>query len=431
MPAGTRVWAGHNLRRDWLFGLAIAGSAGASVLGTAPSDAVLVMGFLVVITHMRRTRSPSALISVCFVSVLGYLYGQFLGSLFLGPFFLDIARSARVVLLALAAVVGALAQRVGFRSVQIVKGAAVGGALLTGLSLANLGLTIGAHRAAGWGGVATGLQESDALTRLGFNEVGAIHALVAVACALCWQQERGHSATWVLLMVVNVAGLAATGSRSAFLALVVGACFVLWGERRRRRERNMSMWAPLAASSTGMALAGYIILRTETSTGLTRLSGISTLTPETRADIGVRTGLWVKGATLWLADASRVLVGYGEGVWGSEVVSIGTTDSFFIDRLVTGGIVSLLTVGTILGWMTVRVARSRDDASRRLGLLVVFVAFTVSVSGNVLFDPSLGSLVFFLMGHATARALDRDYVTPTSADALRSPTSWSSRRATA
>lgn len=262
------------------------------------------------------------------------------------------------------------------------------------------------RRAAGFYSV--GRDTGTDLTRLGFNEFGAICA-IAVISTLLLRQESTSLGFWTryLLPGACLLGLVASGSRSASVALV-GALLVIAAPRilmPNSEVRSRSVRDILGLSLSVISVAA-IFATTRAGTVFSQRLRETIVSGSHASDSAIaRFDLWRDGWDLASSDPAHLLFGWGDGIWTRGFYG-ATTDSFYLDRVVTHGILgAILLVGPLLvaAYYLAAVRSSRSPRSNselfehaELGFGTLIVALIVSATGNVLADPSLGILTVVL-----------------------------------
>jgi len=113
--------------------------------------------------------------------------------------------------------------------------------------------------------------------------------------------------------------------------------------------------------------------------------------------IETRLGLWRESLDLGGRSVDRFLVGYGNKSFANQIGS-ATADNFYLDHWLSEGFIGLMLVLSILVRPAIKVWRASLPAGVGiLGVLVLLVALVVSLTGNVLVDPTYGGITFALL----------------------------------
>jgi O-antigen ligase len=113
--------------------------------------------------------------------------------------------------------------------------------------------------------------------------------------------------------------------------------------------------------------------------------------------IQTRLGLWRESLELGGSSVHRFLIGYGNRSFANRIGG-ATADNFYLDHWLSEGFIGLMLVLSILVRPTVKVWRaSLSSSAGILGVLVLLVALVVSLTGNVLVDPTYGGITFALL----------------------------------
>jgi len=261
------------------------------------------------------------------------------------------------------------------------------GAVSLGLYLVNPTL----HRIAGYFSFAGG----EGLDRqASYNEWGAVYALSLTI--LLWRLYRRA----LSLLQLGAAGIILTGlllvqSRSAFLSIaaVITILLVLYSKRfYQEGAYRRSVFGVLV-------LLSPIIFVIIASRGLAVNRLLETFVPGSGADVSMasRLTVWQTSLDLWNAGPHRFFLGYGHESF-ANLIDSPTADNFYLDHGLSEGIVGLLLFLSLLTRPVLTTGLSRPlDPRVVLGALVVVIALTVSLTGNVLVDPTYGGVTFSLL----------------------------------
>jgi O-antigen ligase len=265
------------------------------------------------------------------------------------------------------------------------------GVIMSGVSIGLYVVNPELHRIAGYvsfaGGEGLDKQAS-------YNEWGA---LLAVAFAiLLWRLHKCNpSLSQIGSMVVVLCGLFLTQSRSAFLAFVVVLCVLFFLYLR-------NLYVP--GSGKGRLAWGLLLitliggpLMYSGNLAVNRVADSFVDGSNAEESIETRLGLWRKSLELGDRSVHRFLIGYGNQSFANQIGS-PTADNFYLDHWLSEGFIGLMLVLNLLVRPTIKVWRASLPAGVGiLGVLVLLVALVVSLTGNVLVDPTYGGITFALL----------------------------------
>ncbi len=227
-----------------------------------------------------------------------------------------------------------------------------------------------------------------------YNEWGAL--LAVVLAILLWRlHKRAPSLTQIGSLVVVLCGLFLTQSRSAFLASVGMVCvlFLLYVRKLYvpGSGRGMLAWGLLL-----ITLMGGALMYTD-SFAVNRVADSFVGGSNAEESIETRLGLWRESLELGGSSVHRFLIGYGNRSFSNRIGG-ATADNFYLDHWLSEGFIGLMLVLNLLVRPTVKVWRASLPAGVGiLGVLVLLVALVVSLTGNVLVDPTYGGITFALL----------------------------------
>jgi len=268
----------------------------------------------------------------------------------------------------------------------------------------------GLHRIAGFfsaaGGEGFGRQVS-------FNEIGALYALAAVL-ALNYlfsskkNSQRGKSTVLVIGFSLNIIGLILVQSRSAFLALVIGAFALILPYLKKflisgkisRKVINFSVG--ILAVGAGIIVSSAYWLPTD------RIMRTFLSESNEYVSLTVRFVLWRKGIQAWLNSIPNFLMGYGFRS-SSRLIGAESSHNFFLNIALWFGLGGLILIVILLIWPMMKVTRETSEhVVVGTAIAAVSVALTVSMFGNVLVDPFYGGCTFLILyGSVSASLLSR------------------------
>jgi hypothetical protein len=229
-----------------------------------------------------------------------------------------------------------------------------------------------------------------------FNEIGALHGLsICLLTSLLFQKlSRAYRLFWTTLVLLNVAGLFLTASRSALLATAVGELIILLHLARLSRKRARRM----LVAGIGVAVIGVVSFLLLAAL---RDRGFSIRVAETFDSYGNPYTSAASRFTSWqiclefaIHNPTYLLFGLGPGNLMTDLYLV-TADSYFFDHLMGEGIVG---VGALLMVVVLPlrslVGRSRSSPVAIAGIVTAAFAGVVSLTGNTLIDPMFGSIVY-------------------------------------
>jgi len=400
IKAQNPKWDGHTDRIGYLcvVGMPLAcllnvlTVAKVSGLSIRPSDLLFVGATtawaLRIITKLRIQRNQ--LLPICLL--IFFLLIEAVGFLFLGNQ-VDWAKSFRFVQTMFWGVLALTFLRSEVRFHRLIHNIIITCVIMAGLSIylyienPLLQRIVGYVSAAGGQGL--GRQAS-------YNEWGALYALIITV--LLWRSwHRGLSKIQWLALAVLAVGLLLDQSRSALLAL--GLCALLLSSTNlkgvfigRFDKKTVIMTIGfICATLVGAAILNHL--------SINRISESFAPGSNAQESIQVRLILWRESLIFWTADDSlpRFLLGVGNKSL-SNFIQGPTTDSFYLDHGVSHGFLGLLALLTIVvapGLQAWSAGNFVKEAS--LGMLVVIICLTVSLTGNVLVDPTYGGISFLLL----------------------------------
>ena len=236
--------------------------------------------------------------------------------------------------------------------------------------------------------------------------------------------------TWVYGLLAGVvgAGLLATGTRGAAVAVVLALVVVTWAAAPRRRRLDV-----LAAGAVLGGL-GWLLLSGAVSTFLVRDESTSDLTT-----LNYRTELWSRYADLW---REQPLLGYGLGATRGlllDETGLGGGHNAYVGSAVDTGVVGLALWTALLVAAVAAVATMRGPAARTDRALLLGVAVVLGVGGlttELLSAPANVAVTWLGVLVAWPCAAERsDPTRPTSSAAASAvpgqPTAGSRRRSAA
>jgi O-antigen ligase len=247
------------------------------------------------------------------------------------------------------------------------------------------------HRIAGYvsfaGGEGLDVQAS-------YNEWGALFA-VALVILFCRLHKRSMTLGWAASFVAVLSGLLLTQSRSAFLAAVAALCVLLFlsfkGLYVPGTGKGRLVWILLLLAVVGGAVA------ITSSSAINRVADSLVYGSNAEESIETRFDLWQRSLDLGSSSVYRFLVGYGNQSFVNRIDG-PTADNFYLDHWVSEGFIGLMLVLMILIRPALKVWHAEPSAKAgTLGVLVLLVALVVSLTGNVLVDPTYGGITFALL----------------------------------
>lgn len=276
---------------------------------------------------------------------------------------------------------------------------AVWGASALGIFVSNPS----AHRVAGFVSVGTAESGLNPTAQFSFNEIGAVHALaalisVAVLLRVSTARETGSRSsawTWGALLLLNVVGLVLTQSRSAVLAFGVGVTtFILWSPTRGLRPfRNWSLRKITGLVAVIMAAAVLIQLVLP----INRIMGTLDLGSHAWQVAALRFTTWTDALSAWTTDIRIFFLGLGPAAYG-DVVPGATSENFFLDRAISGGLIAVvISTALLLAAPVAVIRRCISPFATAVAVVSLEVALVVSLTGNVLADPFYGAATFALL----------------------------------
>lgn len=276
--------------------------------------------------------------------------------------------------------------------------AGLGGSIVAFASVWQWLMLPDAHRLAGFFVAGTGY---DGVGQSSFNEVAAFHAialtLMAIAHADAHSKARKMAA---ILFPLNAVGLVLTLSRSGMLSTIVGLGLTWVVVRRQRSGRGAPHGARLTRTTQAfrklragrrwsllaVGLSLLITAATLERLALNRYRDTFVASAQAGRNVTIRFQLWAEGLSGWLRGPKEFFLGPGVG-HGLGQMGGATSDSYFIDRALQGGIIWLGAALAIVVFLPLLIT-SLDSAM----LPILAVGLIVGLTGNTLADPSVGAL---------------------------------------
>jgi len=247
-----------------------------------------------------------------------------------------------------------------------------------------------------------------------FNEVGAFAALATLLAVLkifeVVTENRKLAAAYFVGSLLSLLALAATGSRSALLALMIGAAALsanpvtrFFGNRGVHAARLLSggVFIFIAAG----ALTWYF----SSIATVDRISSSFSKGRNAYQSIQDRLNVWSDAAEALDRQPGLMVVGGGK-TWIKRNLGTPTAENFFLDAILAyGGLfatwlfVLLMTPAVALAVMHKK--RSGFAFKRHAAVAATAIALTVAMTGNVVVDPMYGGVTFALLYALLASAL--------------------------
>jgi O-antigen ligase len=228
----------------------------------------------------------------------------------------------------------------------------------------------------------------------GLNEWGAFFALALAI--IFWHIYREALTKWQLVLLVIISfGLLLDQSRSAYLAVAMMMAILFVSHFRRNGLQAFR----LKSATIMLSLLVPIVLVVFASEKLKvdRITDSFVSGSNAQESIEDRLYLWPKSMELATANPLRFLVGYGNRSF-AQLINSPTADNFYLDHWVSEGFLGLLLILGILSAPFWRLKGGRNmHEPRLLVVLAILIALVVSVTGNVLVDPTYGGVTFALL----------------------------------
>lgn len=249
------------------------------------------------------------------------------------------------------------------------------------------------HRNAGLFGAAGG---EGLLVQASYNEIGAIHS-VAAAISFFWlinkyTLQKSEIIFLSMAAFVNLVGLILTQSRSGIFSFGVVMLFVflipmtkLFLKGRMSKKYIFFILFFLSFAVYSMNNVEHLKYRMN-STFVAGTNSFNSMEERFR--------LWNIGTNFWVESSASMTLGHGYGSI-KQFTGIPSAHNYFINVLVSTGIIGLLTVLAYLMFPFFFMAKNKDG--RNLIAIVLGIAFIVSFTGNVLVDPFYGGTTYLLI----------------------------------
>ncbi|OPY79860.1 MAG: O-Antigen ligase [Syntrophorhabdus sp. PtaU1.Bin153] len=251
------------------------------------------------------------------------------------------------------------------------------------------------HRVAGYMSSAAG---EGLEGQASFNEWGALYALV-IGIAFWRIYYRGLSSVNISTVIIIAAGLMLVQSRSGFLA-VAGVLGILFLSdirsllRGRIRKKSLMVLAILFV----LVLVGVII---SAHLALDRITASLDAGSSAHRSISLRLELWSTSFDILTKSPTHFFLGYGNHGTVYMLDEAVTTDNFYLDHALGEGVLGLFFILALVLTPLVGIHNRRGYVQEnKMTLIVTAVALVVSLTGNVLVDPTYGGITFLVLyGH--------------------------------
>jgi hypothetical protein len=263
------------------------------------------------------------------------------------------------------------------------------------MSLVSVGKFIGnptLHRIAGYVSYAggEGLQ-----TQASYNEWGALYALIIGI--LIWRlYNNGLSFKNILLLGIVSAGFLLVQSRSASLAVLCTLCLLFLSDIRyilffKLRKKSLSLFICLMfIFSAGLFFFNFLAIN--------RFLASFTAGTNEVVSITRRLELWSVGMELLLFKTVNFFLGYGSASISNILGGWNTTDNFYLDHALGEGALGLIIILSIILAPAIIILKTKGlKAETKAAFLITIIALVVSITGNVLVDPTYGGITFLLL----------------------------------
>ncbi len=235
-----------------------------------------------------------------------------------------------------------------------------------------------------------------------FNEIGALYALAALLALNYLFLTKKNFQRWKFIVLVigfslNIMGLVLVQSRSAFLALVIGAFALILPHLTKLLISGKISRRIINFSAIILAVGAGIIISPVYLMPVDRIS--RTFIPGSNEYVSVTTRfvLWHKGIQAWLNSIPNFLMGYGFRS-SSRLIGAESSHNFFLNIALWLGLVGLILMIILLLWPVIKVIReTKERVVVGTAIVAVSVALTVSMFGNVLVDPFYGGCTFLIL----------------------------------
>lgn len=361
-------------------------------LAIRPVDLLFVAGWLVWLWNTFLQPEKSAKEVVFLLLIGGYVVGLLLGTIFVPSYDASWAKSIRFLQTVLWGGL-ALAFIKTKRDVQgFMLSVVIAGMILGAFSLGYYILNPELHRVAAYFSAADG---EGLEFQASYNEIGALH-VVCIAMALRLKQLTPVAGKTSFLLksalALNFVGVFLGQSRSSMLALfLIGSCYVVIPIMQAIGTGKLPRNFAVIMISVAILTAVIIILPEYLT--INRITETFDSGSNANESMLMRTELWQNGLAVWTLKPITFLLGFGSNSLSNYLSGgFNTSENFFIDQGIAGGLVCLSIAVFLLLWPTVEVLIRKKNY--QLICDVTLVAVIVSLTGNVLVDPFYGGVTF-------------------------------------
>lgn len=360
-------------------------------LAIRPIDLLFVIGWLVWLrdTFLQKEKSSQEIV---FLLLIGfYVVGLLLGTIFVNSYEASWAKSFRFLQTVLwgglaLAFIKTKGDVEGFM-ISVV----IAGMILGGFSLGYYVINPELHRVAAYFSAADG----EGLDfQASYNEIGALHVLcIAMALRLRHFPVNNQKDFWITAaLVLNFVGLFLGQSRSSMLALLlIGGCYlavpIVQAFTTGKLPRNF------VGIMVSVAILTVVLIMLPEYLTINRITDTFDSGTNANESMLIRTELWKNGLDVWTLKPLTFLLGFGSNSLSDYLIGgFKTSENFFIDQGIAGGLVGLIIAFFLLLWPIIEVLLRKKNS--RLIFDVTLIAFIVSLTGNVLVDPFYGGVTF-------------------------------------
>lgn len=233
-----------------------------------------------------------------------------------------------------------------------------------------------------------------------YNEIGTIFAitltLLILKLLIYKNQTRKKELFLVGIITVNMIGLILTQSRSALLAFILVFLYILYCSLFRFSKKYTNVLKPIIFSA-GILAIGIIALQ---YTSINRILDTFTVGSNAYTSMTTRFGYWEKSIKLITESLFSFFWGHGNmAISNSNYFDNSvTTDSFYVDMLISNGIFGLIIVMLVMFTPLTTILKKNIDYSKKILLVVVtLITITVTLTGGVIVDQFYGGVTFIIL----------------------------------
>jgi hypothetical protein len=365
-----------------------------SGLSIRPTDILFLLGWVVWVGHIFLKRNIPIKILAFLVFIGMYVSEILIGIFLINSYDVSWAKNVRFFQTILWGVL-ALTFITSKRDLErVMISVVISGVILGGFSLGYYLLDPELHRVAGFFSAADG---NGLDVQASYNEIGALHVLcmsilVKYHNVITVKQKM---AFWIkCALLLNFIGLLLGQSRSAVFALfVLAVCYIFFPLFKALFKGKLpkNIFAILI-STIGIIVATVILPDFLT---INRISDTFINGSNASLSMSTRFELWERAIDLCVTQPDTFLLGYGSNSISYLLGGSNTSESFYLDQSIAGGMIGLIIILFIWLWPLLDMILFRKKYS--IIVPVTVISICVSITGNVVVDPFYGGVTFILL----------------------------------